>query len=390
MEQNPKTMTQAELRSYLRERKNNNEINFTNPDSEQHWTPFVNGQLAGFGVDALRIVAQTWMFPPEGYVLPSAGDPQPEPERKPLVRKKEKPAISREDLIEILTGSSGDELDEDEVRRIVNQQIDERIGEGLPVKTVVVTPVSRIEIEGEVTHEKFPLVVKLIGASENVALVGEAGTGKTHMCEMVAKALSLDFYFTGKVDTEHQLIGYRDAHGQYFETAFFKAFTKGGLFLWDEFDASSPRAATRFNSAIANRLCDFPTGNYKAHPNFRVIAASNTFWSGATREYVGRNQMDAATKDRFVFVEVGYDRKVEKAIASQYPNGEEVASRVQDVRKAIAKLKLRHIVSMRATCSIAKLISVGLTQKQAEKVALWKDLSKEQIAKIEAEIGGAE
>jgi len=390
MEQNPKTMTQAELRSYLRERKSNDEINFTNPDSEQHWTPFVNGQLAGFGVDALRIVAQTWMFPPGGYVLPSAGDPQPEPERKPLVRKKDKPAISREDLIEILTGSSGDELDEEEVRRIVNQQIDERIGDGLPVKTVVVTPVSRIDLEGEVTHEKFPLVVKLIGASENVALVGEAGTGKTHMCEMVAKALGLDFYFTGKVDTEHQLIGYRDAHGQYFETAFFKAFTKGGLFLWDEFDASSPRAATRFNSAIANRLCDFPTGNYKAHPNFRVIAASNTFWSGATREYVGRNQMDAATKDRFVFVEVGYDRKVEKAIASQYPNGEEVANRVQDVRKAIAKLKLRHIVSMRATSSIAKLISAGLTQKQAEKVALWKDLSKEQIAKIEAEIGGAE
>ena len=389
MEQNPKTMTQAELRSYLRERKNNDEINFTNPDSEKHWTPFVNGQLAGFGVDALRVVATTWSFPPEGYVLPSAGDPQPEPERKPLVRKKEKPAISREDLIEILTGSSGDELDEEEVRRIVNQQIDERIGEGLPVKTVVVTPVSRIDLEGEVTHEKFPLVVKLIGASENVALVGEAGTGKTHMCEMVAKALGLDFYFTGKVDTEHQLIGYRDAHGQYFETAFFKAFTRGGLFLWDEFDASSPRAATRFNSAIANRLCDFPTGNYKAHPNFRVIAASNTFWSGATREYVGRNQMDAATKDRFVFVEVGYDRKVEKAIASQYPNGEEVANRVQDVRKAIAKLKLRHIVSMRATSSIAKLISAGLTQEQAEKVALWKDLSKEQIAKIEAEIGGA-
>lgn len=389
MEQNPKTMTQAELRSYLRERKSNDEINFTNPDSEKHWTPFVNGQLAGFGVDALRIVAQTWMFPPEGYVLPSAGDPQPEPERKPLVRKKEKPAISREDLIEILTGSSGDSLDEQDIRRIVDDQVTERLARGgMPEKKIIITPVSKVKID-EVVHEKFEDVTTIIGCGENAAIVGGAGTGKTFMAELIAKALDLDFYFTGKVDTEHQLIGYRDAHGQYFETAFFKAFTKGGLFLWDEFDASSPRAATRFNSAIANRICDFPTGNYKAHENFRVIAASNTYWSGATRDYVGRNEMDKATKDRFVFVDVDYDTKVENAIASQYTGGLAIAKRVQAVRGALQKLKIRHIVSMRATVSVAKLINAGFSQEKAEKYAMWKDLSAEQIAKIEALIGGA-
>ena len=384
------SMNQTELRSYLREQKREGNITFTVDGADRHWTAAINGQL-GLTTDHLREIADSHCFPPSGWDMPSAGDPQPEAEEAKQDRKPAKGKLSKEDVYKLLeTLASDDSVDEAEVRRIANEAVDERIKEGLPEKTVVITPVSRVEIEGEVTHSQFGLITTLISADENVALVGEAGTGKTHMCEMVARALNLDFYWTGKIDTEHQLIGYRDAHGSYFETAFFKAFTKGGLFLWDEFDASSPRAATRFNSAIGNRFCDFPTGLYKAHPNFRVIAASNTYWSGATREYVGRNQMDAATKDRFVFVDVGYDRKVEKAIAARYPNGAEIAKRVQSVRKAIAKLKLRHIVSMRATNSIANTMAAGLTQKQAEKVALWKDLSKQQIAKIEAEIGGEE
>lgn len=390
MEQNPKTMTQAELRSYLRDRKNNNEISFTNPDSEKHWTPFVNGQLAGFGVDALRIVAQTWMFPPEGYVLPSAGDPQPEPERKPLVRKKDKPAISREDLIEILTGSSGDELDEEEVRRIVNQQIDERIGDGLPEKRFIVTPVETIPLDDELYHSAYPGIYRKLKAKRNVWGVGPAGSGKSNMGKQLAKALGLPFYFTGKIDSESKLMGFIDGGGVFRSKPFFKAFTEGGLFMFDEFDASDPRAVTAFNTALSNRMCDFPTGCFEQHPDFRVIAFSNTWGNGATRDYVGRNQMSGEAKDRFVFVPIDYDKKLELAVAKQYEGGAEVARRVHKIRKAIAKLKLRHIVSIRGIVDTAVLLLAGDTEEQAWSASVWKDMKPEDRAKVEAEIGGAE
>ena len=384
------SMNQAELRSYLRVQKREGNITFTVDGADRHWTAAINGQL-GLTTDHLREIADSHSFPPSGWDMPSAGDPQPEVEEAHQDRKPAKGKLSKEDVFKLLeTLTSDDAIDEADIKRIANEAVDERIAEGLPEKTVVITPVSKVDLEGEVTHKKFGDVCKMVSIDEPVAIVGPAGTGKTHMCQMIAKALKLDFYFTGKIDTEHQLIGYRDAHGNYFETAFFKAFTRGGLFLWDEFDASSPRAATRFNSAIGNRICDFPNGIYKAHPDFRVIAASNTFWGGATRDYLARNPMDAATKDRFIFVDVGYDHKVEKALASRYEGGADIAVMVQAVRKAIAKLKIRHVVSMRATIAIAKLVNAGFSLDKAKRVALWKELSSQQVAKIEAEIGGAE
>ena len=70
------------------------------------------------------------------------------------------------------------------------------------------------------------------------------------------------------------------------------------------------------NSALANGSCAFADGMVKRHEDFILIATANTFGNGANAQYVGRNQLDSATLDRFVTIEWGYDEELEMAIAS--------------------------------------------------------------------------
>jgi cobaltochelatase CobS len=86
-----------------------------------------------------------------------------------------------------------------------------------------------------------------------------------------------------------------------------------------------------------------------------AIAAGNTFGRGASREYVGRQQLDAATLDRFTVFEVDYDEALELAIAGN----DDWTRYVQKVRKAVEREKVRAIVSPRASISGAKLLAVG-------------------------------
>ena len=123
-------------------------------------------------------------------------------------------------------------------------------------------------------------------------VVGPAGSGKTTLAEQASEALGIDFHFSGAVLKKHEVLGYRDANGNVQRTAFRDAFENGGLFLFDEIDASSANALVCVNAALANKWCDFPDGRIKAHPSFRIIASANTNGDGATREYAGRNQLD--------------------------------------------------------------------------------------------------
>ena len=72
--------------------------------------------------------------------------------------------------------------------------------------------------------------------------------------------------------------------------------------------------------------------------------------------------------------------------ASAYAGGKAAAERVQAVRRAVKRLKIRHTVSMRATIKLAKLLTVGDTKAEAEAAALWKSLDDATITKIEADI----
>src|SRR5471032_202455 len=108
-------------------------------------------------------------------------------------------------------------------------------------------------------HHKMPTLLKMIKARVNVLLVGPAGSGKTTAAEACAKALGLEFHFI-------------DAHGNMRETAFRKAYEFGGVYLFDEIDASLPAATMAFNAALANGFCDFADKMVHRHPDFICIA----------------------------------------------------------------------------------------------------------------------
>lgn len=211
----------------------------------------------------------------------------------------------------------------------------------------------KVEFKG-VLHSKFDTVLNFVNANEPVFLAGPAGSGKNVLCQQVAKTLGLPFYFSNAVTQEYKLTGFTDANGTFHETQFYKAFKDGGLFMLDEMDASIPEVLIILNAAIANRYFDFPApiGYVEANPNFRVIAAGNTFGSGADCDYVGRSQLDAASLDRFAIVRIDYDSRIEEACAQ---GDEDLLSFCRAFRRATQKAGIRAIVSYRAISRMATL-----------------------------------
>ena len=232
-------------------------------------------------------------------------------------------------------------------------------------------------------HYQFPDLVKMSSTGLNIFLVGPAGSGKTTAAINVAKALGVEFHFTGAIASEFKLTGFINAAGDIVSTEFRKAYEKGGLFLFDEIDASYPQAVLAFNAALSNNYMDFPDKRVQRHKDFYCIAAANTFGQGADRQYVGRNQLDAASLDRFVFLEWKYDEKLETELAKN----EEWSHYVQQARKVVEELKIRHVVSPRASLHGATLLATGIEREMVEKTCLWKGMDEATIDKIKKKYG---
>jgi MoxR-like ATPase len=254
--------------------------------------------------------------------------------------------------------------------------------------TVVIKRDNKPDVKVSGAHPVFSRVVKWVSKNEHVMLVGPAGSGKTTIAQQVATALGLEFYFTGAVAMEHKLTGFVDANGVFRDTQFFRAFTQGGLFLFDEVDGSTPNALLCFNAALANRVADFPEGKFEAHADFVCIAAANTFGRGADRQYVGRNKLDAASLDRFVTVSMDYDEVGELEWAYAESNGlgraksDAWVKTVQAIRKACGELKVHHVVSPRASIKGVRGLDAGLTRDEVLEDAVWKGLDEATVAKI--------
>lgn len=227
-------------------------------------------------------------------------------------------------------------------------------------------------------HFQFPTLLQILSTKLNVYLVGPAGSGKTTAAINCAKALDIPFHFTGAIASEFKLTGFMNAQGQIVLTEFRQAYEKGGLFLFDEIDASYPQAVLAFNAALANDYMDFPDKRIPRHKDFYCIAAANTFGQGADRQYIGRNQLDAASLDRFVFIDWKFDENLERELAGN----DEWVDFVQEVRKVIADLKIRHVVSPRASIFGSKLLDKGIERKAVEKSVIWKGLDTSTISTI--------
>lgn len=183
------------------------------------------------------------------------------------------------------------------------------------IEKIEIPPIGEIDLTGE--HPKFkPLLISL-SAGLNVALVWPAGTGKTTAARQVAIKLWKEFYSisVGQQTGKHEFFGYQDAHGNYVTTLFRKAYEEGGIFLIDEFDAGNSNVLTSVNQALSNGHCPFPNGMVEKHKDFICIVAGNTYGLGGNGIYSGRNVIDGATLDRFVFIMWEQDPNLEEELS---------------------------------------------------------------------------
>ena len=248
----------------------------------------------------------------------------------------------------------------------------------LPKKEIIIKNKNGEKSIKGLFHKDFEYLVNLVKADIPVMLTGGAGAGKNFTLEQVADALDLKFYSVSSINQEYKLTGFIDANGIYQETEFYKAFTKGGMFFLDEIDASSPEALVILNGAIANKYFDFPNGRKTAHKDFRVVCAGNTYGTGADMVYVGRNQLDGATLDRFVVVKFEYDKEIEQELA--FDN--ELYEFINDLRNATNICGLRQIISSRAIINSTKMLKLGIEKERILIDSILKHMSKDDINTI--------
>lgn len=284
--------------------------------------------------------------------------------------------------VQAMTEKVGVDAIRDKAYEMVDDYIRDQYG---PIRRTTELKLNGVkkELEG-VTHKKFETILSFVYANEPVFLTGRAGTGKNYLCKQVAKALDLDFYFSNAVTQEYKITGFTDANGVYQESQFYKAFKNGGLFMLDEMDASIPEVLVILNAAIANRYFDFPApiGYVEAHEDFRVVAAGNTFGLGADFNYVGRNQLDAASLDRFALVEIDYDERIEEACAG---GDEDWLRFCRAFRDATEKAGIRTVVSYRAI-SRGHEMSEMLSKVELLKTCLVKSLSANDLKNLEDDV----
>lgn len=269
-----------------------------------------------------------------------------------------------------------------------------------PEPRLVNVNVPQPQSEEDRNHKEYNALLAVVNASVPAFLVGPPGTGKSTVASRVAKALNLPFYpvSISMQTSESRLLGYIDANGKPVRTALREAVEHGGLFLCDEIDNGNSNVLAVLNSILANDVVGFPDAVVEKHPNFRFLATGNTWGTGANAQFVGRQQLDAATLDRFAMFWLGVDRRLDYlacGLPAPKPRASELVyhfdpaagtvcavergvrwvAHVHAVQDAIEKQSVRVVVSRRAMQYGVRLLDAGLTWDSVERMLLKKGLA---------------
>jgi cobaltochelatase CobS len=346
------------------------------------------GQEYDAGDSITRIAHRKWAHaacytPNNGEILVPQAAPVPMP--APTVS-----ALPTEDIAAIVRRLlEGAELsvDENEVRQMVQNELAKN---GAVLRFEVKLPEQTIRSIAGKPHAKFARVLRLAAARRNILLVGPAGCGKTHLAAQVAEALGLPFaaISCSAGMSEGQLLGRLVPIGEggkfeYLRSDFVKCYEEGGVFLFDEIDAADSNTLLVINAALANGHMALPNRPDKPsavkHPDFVCIAAANTFGTGADRQYVGRNQLDESTLDRFRIgqIELDYDPDIEAALCPD----ETLRTRLLSLRARVRECKIRRVVSMRFLRDAFVMLQAGDTLAEIEE-ALFAGWTRDELNKV--------
>jgi AAA domain (dynein-related subfamily) len=179
--------------------------------------------------------------------------------------------------------------------------------------------IENLEIEGDSVHPLFGLALIYAENRQNIMAIGPAGTGKSHLARQLASYLELPYGETPMSPgaSRGDLVG-KHTIGGWIPAKFCEIYSGGGVFNFEEMDASDPSMLIVLNNALAADSFFNPSDSkeYIRHDDFIAFSTANTFGLGANRDFTARERLDAATIDRWrmarIIVEL--DENVERSI----------------------------------------------------------------------------
>ena len=313
----------------------------------------------------------------DAKVTPPAKDAEPAPAPAPAPAKDANAEQVAKDLANLLSNAGGKDSElrakVDEMEESIKHLMDNQ------VKDLHVQIADRPKVNAGKVHKSFEDLLIVAQCRQHAFLTGAAGSFKTSSAEKVAEVLELEHSAVSVCaqTTASTLLGYMNAVGDYVRTEFRKRYEHGGVFILDEIDNGNANVLAVLNSALANGSCAFPDGMVKRHKDFILVATANTYGTGANAQYVGRNALDAATLDRFNTIQWDYDEELEYSICPT-----QWCKHVQLIRKAVANLGIKTVISPRATFNGQKLLDAGMDITKVEAQLLWRGLDKDKVEKI--------
>lgn len=268
-----------------------------------------------------------------------------------------------------------DNLDADKVRAIVKDMM-------IPKRVEIVTPQAPDKpIDAGLQHKNFPLLVQAASAREkgkplNIALVGQAGSGKTTALLALAKVLDRHIGITNAFsDPMVTLWGYKSpVTGEYVRTAFRDCWERPSMFIADDFDRNTPDIGAAMLTPLSTNVCGFPDTTLEKHSDCTIAICMNTWGYGGSSEYVGGFKQDAAFLDRFVKIPWDIDEDLERATCSN----DKWVSRVQEVRHRVVEKGIKVLVTPRATYQGEALLAGGVAWGEVETLTIKGGMTVEQ------------
>jgi cobaltochelatase CobS len=162
-------------------------------------------------------------------------------------------------------------------------------------------------------HTLYGYVRKLALAAKGqdfgISLIGPSGTGKSRLAKQIAASIQTESHPDGLPygetpmtpgATRGDLLGRITMEG-YIPSQFVEIYSGGGVFNFEEMDASDPSMLIVVNNALASgELFNSVNGQkYVRHEDFIAFSTMNTYGLGANAKYTGREKLDLATIDRF-------------------------------------------------------------------------------------------
>ncbi len=208
------------------------------------------------------------------------------------------------------------------------------------------------EKNGEVFHKSIKEIITNIMVGDWVHLYGPSGTGKSTLIEQAIDLIGSEIVDNGKILDSYSILAYNDPHGRFRPTPTFDAVLKGKALLFEEMDSGDPDTEVVLGSIYSKmkKLYKNPDQilyttfgeriSTPIHPNFRMLATSNTNGGGANSVYSARSKMDEAILQRLIPTEVDYDKNIEKKIFNGYTAWNKVFEHFRDACNRYAKTEL--------------------------------------------------